>query len=164
MSESLLPSVLYFVNKGFNCLSDPAQIKVILKCNIKKENKRPYVKSDWSQVQGYKWSPESSIKILNALSNDSIRTKILDYEGMVFSEDQEGVHEATGILNNIFCDIADQSCKKVKTKKRKKKIIKQKWSDFSIYEQKKNLNWICSQIKGDPYNKSIHHKYFIHLK
>lgn len=121
LSESLLPSVLYFITQDFNYLSDHAQIKVILKCNIKKESRYSSICANWAEVKGYKWSAESSIKLINALSNDKVRTNIIDFEIKSFSEDQKGVDEATEVLNTIFCEIADQSCKKVKSKKKQKR-------------------------------------------
>ena len=59
---------------------------------------------------------------MNALSNDMIKTEIIDYERKVFSEDQKWVDEVTEILSWTFCVTADQS----KTVKNNKSNPKQK--------------------------------------
>ena len=167
LSESLLSSVLYFITEDFDYFSDHAQIKVILKCNIKKDKfDCSPVLSNWREIKGYKWAVDSSEKIIDALSSEKIMSSIIDFERKYFSNDQKGVDEATEVLNSIFCDIADQSCKIVRCKKpnQKKKIIKQKWSDYSIYEQKKTLNLMCSQLRKDPFNNILRQRYFFNLK
>ena len=53
---------------------------------------------------------------------------------------------------------------KGKKKKEKKKLFRQKWSDISIYEKKKSLNFLSGLIRKIPNNNELRQKYFLQLK
>ena len=67
--------------------------------------------------------------------------EIINFETKTFSEDQNGINLATEELNSVLGKIADKSCKKVRKRKKKRKLFRQKWSDISIYEKRKSLNF-----------------------
>jgi hypothetical protein len=56
----------------------------------------------------------------------------------------------------VFEDIANKSCKFIHVKKKSKE--RQKWSDKSVYEQKKSLNFLGKQLRKDPYNNQLKQK------
>lgn len=49
-------------------------------------------------------------------------------------------------------------------KESKERKVRQKWSDISVYEQKKSLNFLGKQLRKDPYNNQLKQKYFYQLK
>ena len=65
----------------------------------------------------------------------------------------------------VFEDIANKSCKFIHVKKKsKERKVRQKWSDISVYEQKKSLNFLGKQLRKDPYNNRLKPNYFYQLK
>jgi hypothetical protein len=80
-------------------------------------------------------------EIVDALCNETILNEIINFETKTFSEDQNGINLATEDLNLVLGKIAGKSCKKVRKRKKKIKLFRQKWSDISIYEKKKSLNF-----------------------
>ena len=49
-------------------------------------------------------------------------------------------------------------------KKSKESKARQKWSDKSVNEQKKSLNFLGKQLRKDSYNNQLKQKYFYQLK
>ena len=166
LSESLLPSVLYFTNQEFNYLSDHAQIQVIIKCELKYKDKYPSLISEWSKTKSYKWNDLSKNKLLECLSDEELLNNIVNFESKNFSEDQSGVNLASEELNSLLTNIANKSCKVTCTKNsnKKNKKVKQKWSDLTIYDQKKSINLLCNKIRKNPYNRELKQKDLCQLK
>jgi hypothetical protein len=52
----------------------------------------------------------------------------------------------------------------VRKRKKKIKLFRQKWSDISIYEKKKSLNFLSGLIRKNPNNNELRQKYFLQLK
>ena len=163
VSESLLSSVLFFTTQDFNFLSDHYQIKLIIKCNITQDNNNSM--TNWRENKGYRWTSESKLKIIEALSDENVKNKMITLEIKNFAEDQYGIDTATEELNLFFKDIANKSCKFIHVKKYSKEgKVRQKWSDNSVYEQKKSLNFLGKQLRKDSYNNQLKQKYFYQLK
>jgi len=156
-------SVLFFTTQDFNFLSDHSQIKLIIKCNITQDNSN--FMTNWRENKGYRWTSESKLKIIEALSDENVKNKIINFEIKNFAEDQYGIDTATEELNLVFEDIANKSCKFIHVKKKsKERKVRQKWSDISVYEQKKSLNFLGKQLRKNPYNNQLKQKYFYQLK
>ena len=94
-----------------------------------------------------------------------MKNKIINFEIKNFAEDQYGINTATEELNLVFEDIANKSCKFIHVKKKSKgRKVWQKWSDKSVYEHKKSLNFLGKQSRKDSYNNQLKQKYFYQLK
>ena len=163
LSESLLPSVLYFTNYEFNYLSDHSQIKVILKCKVNSNIESSCI-SKWPKTQNFKWSILSKEKLLDCMSKENVINDIINFETKSFAQDRSGINTASEELTNLLSHLTVQSCKVTKQKKKPTKKIKQKWSDQSVQDQKKSLNLILSKIRKNPYDNELKQKYFCQLK
>ena len=102
--------------------------------------------------------------VVDALCNETILNEIINFETKTFSEDQNGINLATEELNAVLGKIADKSCKKVRKRKKKIKLFRQKWSDISIYENKKSLKFVSGLIRKNPNNNELRQTYFLQLK
>ena len=89
VSESLLSSVLFFTTQDFNFLSDHSQIKLIIKCNKTQDNSN--FMTNRRENKGYRWTSESKLKIIEALSEENVKNKIINFEIKNFAEDQYGI-------------------------------------------------------------------------
>ena len=164
-SESLLSSVLYFSTQEINYLSDHVQIKLLLKCKLQKNATSESIFSSWSDTVNYRWTEGTKEEIVDALCNETILNEIINFEAKTFSEDQNGINLATEEVKSVLSiKIADKSCKKVRKRKEKIKLFRQKWSDISIYEKKKSLNFLNGLIRKNPNNNELRQKYFLQLK
>ena len=103
-----------------------------------------------SDTVNYRWTDGSKEEIVDVLCNETILIEITNFETKTFSGEQNGINFATEELNSVLGKIADKSCKKVRKRKNKRKLLRQKWSDISIYEKRKSLNFE-SQCKNGPY-------------
>ena len=52
----------------------------------------------------------------------------------------------------------------MRKRKKKIKLFRQKWSDISIYEKKKSLDFLSGLIRKNPNNNELNQKYFLQLK
>ena len=163
-SESLLSSVLFFSTQEINYLSDHVQIKLLLKCKLQKNTTSESIFSSWSDTVNYRWTEGSKEEIVDALCNETILNEIINFETKTFSEDQNGINLATEDLNLVLGKIAGKSCKKVRKRKEKIKLFRQKLSNISIYEKKKSLNFLSGLIRKNPNNNELRQKYFLQLK
>ena len=164
-SYSLLSSVLYFETLEFNNLSDHGQIKVTLSCKLQCQSElHTSSTKNWKLAKTYTWNYQSNEKLLECLSNDQILKSFVNFETKEFKEDKQGINAAAEELNDIFSNIANKSCKVIMKNKKKPKMFKQKWSDAAVYDQKKSLNFISSQIRKNPFDKDLRQKYSNQLK
>ena len=76
--------------------------------------------SSWSDTDNYRWTEGSKKEIVDALCNETILNEVINFETKTFSEDQNGINLATEEFNSVLGKIADKSCKKVRTRKKKK--------------------------------------------
>ena len=120
--------------------------------------------SSWSDIVNYRWTEGSKEGIVDALCNETILNEIINFETKTFSEDQNGINLATEELNSVLGKIADKACKKVRKRKKKIILFRQKWSDISIYENKKSLNFLSGMIRKNPNNNELKQKQFLQLK
>ena len=64
---------------------------------------------------------ESKLNIIEALSEENLKNKIINFEIKNFAEDQYGIDTATEKLNLVFEDIANKSYKFIHVKKKKQR-------------------------------------------
>jgi hypothetical protein len=58
----------------------------ITKCNITQDNSN--FMTYWRENKGYRWTSESKLKIIEALSEENVKNKIINFEIKNFAEDQ----------------------------------------------------------------------------
>ncbi|CAG2186412.1 unnamed protein product [Mytilus edulis] len=162
-SESLLPEVKYFKTNDFTYLSDHVQINLYMNCSIISDTcmKKCLDEKRWHLIKSYKWTELSSSKLIDVLSTENVKKEILDLEMEHFDSNKLGVDGATEKLNKILQTIAENTCKVIsKPTKKKKKKIKQVWSDNVVYETKRQINYLGNKIKNNLNDKSLKSKYF----
>lgn len=159
-SESLLSSVLYFKTGIFSYLSDHAKIEVHLKCNIDVKNNN-LISKEWKNCEKYIWKEESKTLLLKYLATEKMKDEILYIENKKFSQNQEGVDEATKIITDLMVNITENCCKHITIKMKKHKQRKvPKWSDNSVHELKTQINWVASQIRKNPFDLNFRIRFF----
>ena len=160
----LMSSIDYFHIGEPSYLSDHVQISVIIKCNINQDVRQE--RKDFVPIENrYKWGETSKRKLLDALADESVINKIVNFEDSQYDKTPSGIDQATHDLNEIFENLATKSCKSIKFKKVKsKRLNKKPWADNEIRELKKTINIYGDKLRKNPFDLNIKNTFYKHCK
>jgi len=93
----------------------------------------------------------------------SILEQIVSFENSSFEKNCTGIDETSDDLNNIFQNLAKQSCRFVHLNKKKVKK-KKPWIDTEFKDLMKTVLNVESEVKKQPFNLQLRVNYFAHWK
>ncbi|CAG2240181.1 unnamed protein product [Mytilus edulis] len=160
----LMSSIEYFYIGEPTYLSDHVPISVILKCNICHTEHKSH--KNFTQIGvKYRWENTSRDKMIEVLGENFIKQQIRDFEDSQFEQTFSGIDKATSDIKNIFESLANKSCKIVRYKKVKQKILNRKpWVDHEVRDLKKTIKAIGAKLRREPFNLELKCNFFTHAK
>ncbi|CAG2201512.1 unnamed protein product [Mytilus edulis] len=160
----LMSSIEYFYIGEPTYLSDHVPIYVILKCNICHTEHKSHKSFTQIGVK-YRWENTSRDKMIEVLGENFIKQQIRDFEDSQFEQTFSGIDKATSDIKNIFESLANKSCKIVRYKKVKQKILNRKpWVDHEVRDLKKTIKAKGAKLRREPFNLELKCKFFTHAK
>ena len=147
----LLKNINFFQVSDPSYLLDHVQIVVHLYCNISLNEKSDNALHSNLLKYSYKGGKMSKHKLLDAMSENSILEQIVSFENSSFEKNCTGIDEASSDLNNIFQNLAKQSCRFVHLNKKKVKK-KKSWIDTEFKDLMKTVLNVGSEVKKQPFN------------
>ena len=164
-SKGLLSSVKYFCTKKYKLLVRSCSDIFCFKMsenNAYKSNKKDILIPN---RKSYKWTEQSAEKITQVCQSHDILSSVVDFELKEFEKSELDINIACQSLTSILDDISNKVCtvKKPFYKKKKKKI-KNPWSDSEIRNLKTRINYLGKELKLKPFDTTLRHNYFTAAK
>ena len=104
----------------------------------------------------FKWDVDAREKYPLSLLDKEITNKITEFQFKQFSEDEQGVNEATEALTNIMVQAGKLSLRQSSCTKTQKR--RNKWFDRDCKTQKRIFNQLKKDLKRDPKNPFLRGK------
>ncbi|CAC5404850.1 unnamed protein product [Mytilus coruscus] len=103
--------------------------------------------------------------MIEVLGENFIIQQIRDFEDSQFEQTFSGIDKATSNIKNIFESLANKSCKIVRYKKFKQKILNRKpWVDHEVRDLKKTIKPKGAKLRQEPFNLELKCNFFTHAE
>lgn len=163
VNEDLLNRIYLFqVHDFLGHLSDHCMISCVIQCQITDNKNQHVVEKDRhvnETVIKYVWNEESRNEYEREMQSRETLEKLENLRRM--TKEDQNVENAIVYLNNILCEVADKSLRKVsRKKKQKKRKHYKKWYDGECESIRKQIKSISIKVHKDPFNRNTRTEFF----